>query len=189
MSAFKKVPLDSASRDQLFFFARSILNLEVGDGANNATLRAKITQAQPSLTEITVEDSAPTVVSDAEGAAEPSVTNTAKLTTHFRDDPKVRLTIMPTTESTRAKEVQIACQGETIIARRGQELSIPYRHYLVLKDAIERVARDTDELNPQTGLPIKEWVDQQSYPYQVHAMPSPEEIAAWDKRLSSVELA
>ncbi len=191
--SFKTIPLEEASREQLFHFARNVLNIEVGDGANNATIKSKIVQAKPDCTEIMVPaDAAPATASPAPGAgvvAQPAAKQSGSLTTHFRDDPKVRLQIMRTTEANRAKDVQVAVQGDVFLIRRGETVSVPYRVYLALNDAIEQVARDTDEINPATGLPIKEWVEQHSYPFQVHAMPSSEEIAAWEQRVSGLQLA
>lgn len=192
MSDSAKIPLDDANRDQLFHFARAMLNLDVNDKCNNATLRAKILAASPGTTHIFVPHTMATVIEQAPAAAAAAQVeakaSTGKLSTHFRDDPKVRLMVQETTELTRAKDVQVAVQGDVIIIRRGTEVDIPYRFYLALKDAVEQVARDTDEINPQTGLPIKEWVERHSYPFSVFSMPSQTEIDAWNKRMSNMAL-
>ena len=51
------------------------------------------------------------------------------------------------------------------------------------------VFRDTDEINPLTGMPIKEYVEQLSYPHQVFSRPSDEDIAAWHARTDDLALA
>lgn len=194
MSDTVTVTLEEATNAQLLHFAQTVMGLDVNPGTPSTTLRSKIMQARPDIDSIEVPAGKPAAgtVSNPDGthtataAAESIPQGVAGL--HFRYDPKVRLRIQGTTEATRAKDVQIACQGEVIILRRDRDVEIPYRHFLVLKDAIETVARDTDEINPLTGLPIKEWVEQNSYPYQILAMPSEEEIAAWHKRTSALQL-
>jgi len=189
MSDNIKVPIDQANREQLFYFARQILNIEIGDGANNAQIRAKIAQAAPSVTEITAPPVSAVPASEKPAApADQGSGSNRKLTTHFRDDPKVEIEIMPSADPARAKDVQIPVNGDVIIVQRQKRVSIPYRHYLALDIAREQVARDTDETNPLTGLPFKEWVDQHSYPFQVHSMPSAAEIAAWEARMTGMEL-
>jgi len=190
MSDNVKVNIDTATREQLFYYARSILNIEVNDGVNNATLRAKIQQAAPGTQDITAP--AVTSVPATEKAASKETGKAGqdrKLTTHYRDDPKVTIEVHESADPARAKEVQVAVQGDVIIMRRGKRVDIPYRHYLALCDAKEQVARDTDEINPLTGLPFKEWVEQHSYPFNTIAMPSADEVSAWEKRMSNVQLS
>lgn len=188
MSDNVKIHIDQANREQLFYFARSILNIEVGDGANNATLRGKIQQAAPGLTEITAPAASAVPATEQAPAASTESGKPRKLGTHFRDDPRVEIMIHESADPARAKDVQVSVQGDVIIMRRGTKVAIPYRHYLALNDAKEQVARDTDTINPQTGLPFKEWVEQHSYPFNVYSMPSAEEIAAWNERMSNVQL-
>lgn len=189
MSDNVKVNIDTATREQLFYFARSILNIEVGEGANNATLRAKIKQASPGIEEIMAPAVTAIPATEKPAAEEPAKGGARKLTTHFRDDPKVKIMIHESADPARAKEVQVAVQGDVIIMRRGKKVEIPYRHYLALNDAKEQVARDTDEINPVTGLPFKEWVEQHSYPFNTLSMPSAEEISAWEARTAPMQLS
>ena len=103
-------------------------------------------------------------------------------------DPKAEITIAQTSDKTRSRDVQVAVNGDVIIVQRGKRVAIPYRFYLALDNAIEKIARDTDEINPQSQMPVKEWVDQPSYSYTTHRLPSDEEIAAWHKRTDNNEL-
>lgn len=185
------IALEEASNAQLLAFGQ-VLGLDVRAGMNNATLIARIHQADPLRDKITVPAPKESTVSEP-GDQHTAVAKEGSIPagiagTHWRFDPKVRLSILPSNDGIRAKDVQIACQGEVMLIRRERPVEIPYRHYLVLKNAIETVSRDTDEINPMTGLPVKEWVEQNSYPFQVEAMPSAEEIAAWEKRVSGSEL-
>ncbi len=187
------ISIDEADNAQLLAYGQ-LLGLDVRKGMNNSTLAARIQQAQPNSDKITIPASVSTqanTIGDKAGEQKPveSASIPAGIAgTHWRFDPKVRLSILSSNDGIRAKDVQIACQGEVMIVRREREVKLPYRHYLVLKDAVEQVWRDTDDINPQTGLPFKEMVEQNSYPFQVLAMPSPEEIAAWERRVSGAEL-
>lgn len=188
MSDMISIPLDDASNKALFHYASVIMGLEVSSGANNTTLRAKILAVEPSLTEIRVPaamGATPAVTTIPAPAAPTAAASGRKLTSHFRDDPKVEITVAETSDKTRAKEVQIAVNGDVIIVKRGHKVPIPYRFYLALLNAEERIGRETDEVNPITGLPIIEFVNQPSYVFSTHSMPSEEEIAAYHARCDS----
>ncbi|WP_017182280.1 hypothetical protein [Sphingobium xenophagum] len=185
MSDTVSIPLDQARNKALFHYAAVVLGLEVSSGANDTTLRSKILAAAPDTTEIKVPanvagPAAPATVAPI--AAVENADKPRKLTSHFRDDPRVELTVMGSADKTRAKDVQIAVNGDVVIIQRGKTVDIPYRHFLALRDAVETIGRETDEINPVTGLPIIEWVDQPSYPFSVSKMPSEAEIAAYHAR-------
>lgn len=191
----KSIDLDSASNAQLRFVAETILNLDgIKDGQNNATLLAKI-RAVHSAPTIMV----PAKVADGEKKQQPAppidVAPTPEGATpkglagaHFRYDPKVEVMILTTADRTRAQDAFITCNGDTIQVKRGARVQIPYRHYVVLQNAIEQVARDTDQIHPLTGLPIKVFQEQPSYPFQLFKLPSDEEIAAWHARTDNIEM-
>lgn len=189
-----KISIDEASAKQLRDFAIKTLNLEINPSENSNSIRAKILATMPNATEIDVADApasnerkAPAAPAPAAATASAAPAGRAGL--HFKYDPKVKLRVMTTTDPTRPKEVQLAVGGDVIILKRGHDVEIPYRFYLALNDAIETVARDTDEINPTTFMPMKEWVQQHSYPFQILAMPSDAEIDAWQKRTAAIEMA
>lgn len=185
-----KIPINDATNAQLLFYAQQVVGLDVNKGASNAILRGKIEQAQPGTAEIDVEsgsltaEQAPTqntpVSSDADDGAE--TIPAGRLGAHWRYDPKVKVNISQTSDKTRSKDVHIAVNGEVIIVKRGESVSIPYRHYLALRDGVERVGIETDEINPVTHMPIIAWVDRPSYEFSVLSMPSEEEIRAFHER-------
>lgn len=197
------VSIDNASYQQLAHFITS-QNLDIPRGSNAVGLRARIRQGFPDLTEITVPDDLSaraegtaakpknTVLAPAadvgEGPSRPSFPS-GRAAQHFRYDPKVRLEVLPSSDPTRAKDVQVAVQGDVILIRRGREVEVPYRFYLALNEAVEQVARDTDQEHPESGLPIKEWVEQKSYPFSIISMPSNAEIDAWHERMAKLELS
>lgn len=191
MSNIVDVAIASASHAQLYYFASTVLGLDVGPQTNNHNLRAKIEQAKPGCVTIQAppEEAGPTAVevhSAAADSLDPPEAPAGPMGMHHRYDPQVELTVMSTADPLRAKIVTLISQGQSIMMKRGVPLRIPYRFYLCLRDAVEKVARDTDEIHPQTGLPIREFVDQHSYPYQVLRMPSDQAIAAWHERIDGI---
>jgi hypothetical protein len=193
MSETNTVPLADADFAALKAHA-TFLGLEVKNGQSNQKLRALILAARPDTKDIPLAaDAAPPAFAGDTGAAtdEPPPAPTIKAiasrsagstVAHYNDDPKVELTVARTADQFRAKDVTIGVNGDVFRIQRGQRVSVAYRVYLALEDAKEHVAVDTDEINPHTGMPIKEWQEVHSYPFSVHKMPSDEEIAAWHAR-------
>ncbi len=185
------IPIGEATNAQLLYYATAVLGLDVKPGANSTTFRAKIEAAAPGTTEISVpaklagvpEVSAP----DAPVAEQEAIPNSRE-GLHFKYDPKVLVEVHETADKTRSREVQIAVNGDVVILQRGKKQPIPYRHYLALRDAVETIGRETDEINKVTGLPIIEFVDQPSYSHSA-ILPAQELIDAWHTRVDAPEIA
>lgn len=185
-----KISIDEADNSQLFYFATNILGIDVKAGANSSTLRAKIEQAAPGTIEITAPAaSAPTqAASPTPAIRKVSGIPDGVAGLHYKYDPKVMVRIAKTNEATRSREVQLSVNGDVVILKRGETVPIPYRHFIALQNAIETVGQETDEINPVTNLPIVEFIEQPSYPFQVLDEPSDEEIAAWHARVDGYEI-
>lgn len=195
----KMIPLDEADFASLKHYAEVTLGLEVKTGTNGNQLKGKIRKANSAIEEVPV-------VEAAEQAPQPgdvvhvapvrSTTSTQATTTaqpapmahqhpmHPNNDPKVELTIMKTADKTRAKIADVMVNGVVFRIKRGERVGVPYRVFEALENAKEMQAVDTDEINPATGEPFKEWQEVLSYPYMVHRMPSDEEVQAWRARTS-----
>ncbi|SKB32384.1 hypothetical protein [Sphingopyxis flava] len=191
-----KVALGDATNAQLRYYAEGVLNIDgiKPVGQSNAFLISKIKGVLgeeveqielPSTMKLLGATSAPAL--DVAPAGEGGLPAGPE-SRHFRYDPKVEIEIQNSNDKTRSRDCYINCNGDVLQVQRGKRVKIPYRHYLVLVDAVEKVARDTDEINPITHMPVKEWVEQPSYPFSVFSLPSEEEIAAWHKRMDNVEL-
>lgn len=190
-----KVKLDDASNAQLRYYCEGVLNLDgIKKGQQDSFLIAKIRAVHgDDCTEIELPEAAQHMTGPSNAAVDIAPRGEGDIPSgpegqHYRYDPKVELTIAPTNDKTRAREVQVAVNGDAFIMQRGKKILVPYRVYLALDAAIEKVTRDTDEINPQSQMPVKEWVDQPSYPFTVHKLPSDDEIAAWHKRTDNYEL-
>lgn len=186
------IPIEQATAAQLRAFGEIHLGLEIPRTLNAATALAKIKQADPARTEITIEDPTPaaSIASPAQVAAmqaqvplaaEPAVLKAGGAMIHFTADPKVKLRVQKTGDATRAKDVTIGVNGDVWRLQRGQDVEVPYRVYLALENAKEHQAVETGELNAM-GVAAKEWQEVYSYPFQVIEMPSKEAIAEWHAR-------
>lgn len=194
MAETQKVKLEEADFASLKHYAELTLGLEIKTGTNSKQIIAKIQKADSSVEEIPVVETAQEQVGDV--VAVPEVTHSRSTTEaiagkvapatrahadpmHSSNDPKVELTVQKTADKTRAKICDIQVNGVVFRIKRGVRVAVPYRVFEALENAKEKQAVDSDELNPVTGEPYKEWEDVLSYPFQVHAMPSEEEVRQW----------
>lgn len=196
MTTKTKISIADATAAQLRWYATAVLGLEdIKKGTSASNIIGKIHAVSPNIAEIEVpedlaEDAPVQAVTPkgvtlaANGAAIPD----GRAGQHFRFDPKVTLEVNRTNDKKRAKRVFVTCNGDVIEIQRGVPVQIPYRFYLVMLDAVEKVSIELDEINPVTGLPLREWVEQQSYDFNVKATPSQEEIDAWFARTKDAVL-
>ena len=182
-----KIALNDATNPQLLHFAGVVLGIDgINRGQNNKTLIGKILAVDPTITEIEVPDdlTTPTPVEQVappQGIVPAQKVAPRKRSNHYRDDPKVTLSIAQGS-GTGVKDVQLDVNGDVVTVRRGATVDVPYRHYLALLEAKTARMVETGETNPQTGMPILEPVDEPTYPFSVVRMPSDEEIADFHAR-------
>lgn len=200
-----RIPLEDADAKTLTAFAELTLGIEVKQGTNAAQLRAKIQQAMPSIKDVPAlpepaprvavheappPPSAPAGYVPVEGenpASRPAAISfpPSEALLHPERDPKVKIRVHKTADKTRPRDVTIQNNGYVVRLRRGEVVDVPLRVYFTLMDAKEMARVDTDETHPITGMPIWSWEEVPSYPFEVLAMPSAEEIAAWQAATSS----
>lgn len=192
-----RIAIEDATAPDLREFAATQLGLEVSSSMNAKTLRSKIATVAPDLKHV------PSVSAGAAPEPEPAAIPVGYVPVEGEDpakrpaaismpagadllhqsmDPKVELEVLTTTDKARAKACTVSVNGVVTRIERGKKVSVPYRVFLAMQDAVEYQAVDTDENNPITGEPIKDWVPQHSYPFRVTKMPTDEEIADWHKR-------
>lgn len=187
-----RIPIEEADLATLKHFAELALGLEIKAGTNATNVRAKIQQAMPDCTSVPELPKAPepivAIPEPAEAAAAPAAPKATPAPASQRqsysvhrplDDPRVRLRIHKTDDKRRSKDVTVSVNGFVWRMQRGVEIDLSYRAYLALEDAKEKVAVDTDRINPFTGDPIKSWEEVHSYPFTVIRMPPQEEIDRW----------
>lgn len=202
------VALDEADIASLRQFASVTLGLEVRPGTNGPQLRGLIQKADPTISQVPVyvpegpgvpRGAAPAKPS-VSGAVRPAITANGQPVEaepastgwassvadpmHHSHDPRVLISISRTDDKRRTKDVTVQVNGVTFIIQREQEVPVPYRVYLALRDALENAAVDGDEVNPVTGDPIKVWAKVPSYPFSVIEKPPQAEVDAWLERTS-----
>ena len=173
MEQTNRIPLDDADLATLKHFAELALGIEIKDGTNSSQIRAKIKKAMPDLKDVPAIPAPPPPVVQAQANAgdeeapiqfndlgeAPSVRPAAvsrpasAALLHQVNDPRVEITIAKTAEKHRSKDVTVAVNGVTCRMKRGERINVPYRVYEALKNAIEKIQVETDEINPATGSP------------------------------------
>lgn len=207
----ERIKIDEAEAKDLRYFAEVVMGLEIKDGTNANQIRAKLKQAgytadtipapqappEPVVQYVEVPAAAPPppapAVAEAnlpegETLARPAAISrpASAALMHPSRDPKVLLMIPKTDDKRRAKDVTVGVNGDIFRMQRGTKIEVPYRVYLALEDAKEKAPVDhPTDINPLTGEPIKVWEEVHSYPFQIHRMPSDEEIARWEAETGS----
>ena len=165
----KIVTLADASKEQLRNFASRHLGIEFDTDATAAQMEAKIrTCIAKDTIEIDEPDEAVTVAASTADAPKGDMTVSGQ-------DPKVRLSIHESDSAGGKRAVPAGVNGNIMLLPRNQEIEIPYRYYLALKDAVESrwfQNSETDEL-VENKVP--------SYAYSVLQMPSQEEVDRWHR--------
>ncbi len=170
----KSIPIAEANREQLYAFAKR-QSLDVTFvGTTREQFVSLICTAFPGLAEISVEGEE-TIV------AAPVLSNATDIkSTHYRNDPKVIVNIASDDANGGNQPFPICNNGDHILVKRDTDVAIPYRHYLVLLDAVETVYRQ--ENDPATGRPRTVESTQNAVRFNAKGIPSDEEIAAFHER-------
>ena len=190
MTSLVKIPMDSASTAQLRYYAATVLGLDIPNLQNTQQLIGKILNIKPDATHIEVPEEMAGETQQSATAPQPALTEAGvplpdpdpNGPLHPTNDPRVTIIVQNSSDKTKPAECFINVNGYVIRIKRGEQVAIPYRHFLALENGIEMIARETGDINPMTGMPIMTYSEQPSYPYSVIDRPSPEVIAAWHKR-------
>ena len=194
MTSLVKIQLDSATNEQLRYYAGTVLGLdEIKKGQTADYMIGKIMAVKPDVTEIEVpEEMAIREVPMETSRVLPAVNNKTgeslpaqpdlEGVLHPANDPRVTITVQGSADPTKPQECFIAVNGYVIRIKRGVNVAIPLRHFLALQNGIEMVARETGEISQMTGMPVMDYSEQPSYPYSVIEMPAPELVARWHAR-------
>jgi hypothetical protein len=199
-----RIAIADAEAKELKAFAEMMLGIEIAHGTNAAQMRVKIQKVAPDLKEIPVLTAppaaapAPIMVQTAADvpAMVRSITGETPETRpaavsrppsaellHQSFDPKVELEVLKSSDKYRPRVATVQVNGIVTQIERGVKVEVPYRVYLALMDARENISVETDQINPATGDPVREWQEVLSYPFLVHSMPSKEEIAEWHRKV------
>lgn len=160
----RKIPIKDASAAQLRKFAIEHLGLEVKGSMNRQALIALIGQAWTEE-DIRVEEAPPEAVQSHGARARASLADGLK-------PGYARVQIHVSEEPGGTDPVPLGVNGSIMLVERGKDQDIPYRYYIVLKNAIKyQYDMDGDKINP-----IPRQIPQ--YPFSVIAINEPEEAQA-----------
>lgn len=178
----KQVPLSQVGFNDLMKFA-SAQQLEVTRGMNTDALRALIRTGCPGIETIEL-DVVESVAAEAnlDGAAE--VMTPAQATAHYRDDPKVTLMIPSEDSNGGSQPFPVCVNGEHILIGRDQDVTIPYRFFHALQNAMETVY--TQRKRP--GELAYDLVETQKrvVNYSIIEQPTRREIDEWRARTADI---
>lgn len=182
----RKVKLADATQAEMLNYCLVTLGMpkaQVPTHTGVENLRGKILSVMgPETDEITVPDLetpiAPKEVRPQHGGTVGLTQRNSGLPTaaHGLNDPKVEITIFKT-EKNKGEPIQVSVNGRLMLVPVGSRVVIPYRYYLALQNA-QTTQYDfnekTNDIDPR---------EESRHPFNVHHLPSDEEIAAWDTAL------
>lgn len=172
----KTIRLEEARYNDLMKFAKS-RDLEITRGLDAAGLLSLIKTAFPTLESIDIE------VADVADAPEESAPEAPKLSTHYRDDPKVTV-VVQSDEATGKHHLPLCVNEDHILVQRDIPVAIPYRHYLALLNMVESVQTQVfDPVNMKYNVVSH---NRKAINFSVSDLPSAAEIAAWEKRTANI---
>lgn len=171
-----KKKIDEASFNELLTAGQN-LGLDVKHGRNSKDELRDMLRAATLSDEIEVEDVSPfaSSITPIQAGGDPG---------HSRHDPKVTISITPNKEAY-GKHVPVCVNGDNLVLEVGKEVSIPYRHYLALKNAVEIVL--TQEQDSRTGELIEVETPAYTIQFNVLSLPSQAEIDAFHERTRDIK--
>lgn len=180
-----QIPIDDATKEQLLQFAAENLGMNMHPNTGLGKVRANIRKAwsAPHIVLFNPVDRGPTDVEDLE--ATPSNSGQSEnLTANIRalggssskNDPKVRMIVNEQEGAGGKRPIYVGVNGVAMLIPRGEEVDVPYRYYLVLKAAVQTLFEQDDATHELNSRSV------QSYPFQVVALPSQEEMEKWHQQ-------
>ncbi|MEQ1888650.1 MAG: hypothetical protein ABL951_05650 [Alphaproteobacteria bacterium] len=160
MSQSKIIPVEEATLAELRSYLAVVLDVKYDEKAKEKALRDQLKDlGHP---EITVMIEQP----DMPSAAPPDAPAGP------RPEPMVRLTIHPAEGKGGDEKFPIAWKGRLIALERGKESVIPYKYYLILRDAVGEDYEQDDKYTIHKR-------QTRAVSYTVNEMPPQSEIDAW----------
>jgi hypothetical protein len=195
----KTVKFEDASHAELVYFAVTVKGIEIKPGTNATQIRSKIRTVDPEIAEFDVPDDLEAagaksaeaaqsveigVRSGARQVPEPQRGGPLPASSH-KNDPTIDIYIPSTKDPGGEREVQVAVNGYLWLIKRDQWITVPYRVFRALENAVE-TTHEWDLGGGEGGTTTKTRRDTPSYPFNYRNGPSEAEIAAWHQRASSI---
>lgn len=183
-----KIQIADATDDQLREFARLTLALDETKLGDRQTMLGLISSAWPQdFITLQVEVDANGVVQDQNLVQE--ILPQQRLRGSIEDDePRVVIRIMQTEMPGGRDPVPIGVNGVTVVAQRNMDVSMPYRFYLALLNAVRTIV---DQVPSPDNPRMRDTIEMQvtNYPVTVIKPADPQAVQAWFERTKDLELA
>lgn len=173
-------PINEATPEERLIYAKSFLNLEIPDDADEAQVLTLLHAAQPQSEMIFVEESAPEIDRIDPPALNESLTeNAARVAGSLGHiDPRAIIHIMKIEGNegeTINDDVGVGVDGRIWQLKRGVDLNVPWRVVEALSLTEQTIIRHNDkgDVIERTSRRI---------PYTIISQPSPEEIEEWHRK-------
>lgn len=183
--AIHPVALADATPEQRFDFARLFLNLDVSPTDSEDAVLAKITAAQPGVTQIFVaEADTPEQVAAQETeevSLKPEESQGKMAGTLGRGDPRA-IIMIPATETedgSGSRDVVVGVNGRAWQLKRGVDLNVPYRVVVALQNAEADIVRHRNDEGHEGEVTITK---AKRFVVQIIEGPTKAEIDAWLER-------
>lgn len=175
-----QVNINDVPIEQLFVYAQSF-NLDATPGVtSDADLRAMVRAAIGGLDTIEIDLGEP---EETRSVAQQISSN--RDLSHYSNDPKVIINIASDDMNGGSRPFPIGVNGVPIWVRRDEDVAIPYRFYLALKNAVEKDFEVYTD--PVTGLLKERQFERQAHRFTVVSMPSKQEIDAFHERTRHIK--
>lgn len=164
-----KIPIENASRDELFRFGTEVLGLDIDKRCNEATVRGKISNVfQGDMITLNTSDAHDHQAGDA-----PAIKEGVVYRGGGKGDPKVTLVVNEQEGEGGRRPVFVSVNGVAMLIPRNKKVTIAYRYYEALKNAV-RTSYEQDQRSGDIHSS-----DVPTYPFNIVSMPSEDEIEAW----------
>lgn len=181
----RPVALDEATPEQRNAYARNFLQLDVSDADGDEAVRAKITTAQPGVTQIFInEPDSPEEIAAQE-------TETVELRAEEakgrqagglgKGDPRAIIFIPPieTEDDSGGRDVPVGVNGRGWLLKRGYDLNVPWRVVIALQNAKADIVRHRSDEGHEGEVVVTK---ANRFNFNFVEKPSQAEINAWLER-------
>jgi hypothetical protein len=177
----RQIKFNDATRDELIQFAMESLGMKFHPKTGLAKIAAGVKSVWRNdfITLYTEAEEGPKVEDVKKGVNEDgAMTVEASIRAlsggSSKNDPKVRMIISQSEGAGGQRPVFVMVNNVPMLLPRGEEIDVPYRYYLALRNAVGEAVEMDLETYDLTSRSVF------SYPFQVSQLPTQEEMKDWN---------
>ena len=177
----RQIKIEDATKEELLKFANEKLGLaKIHHATGRGKILAKIRQAwTPDYIELHGEsDNAPANDNTPKPANDNAAEDKIRALTggSSKGDPMVRMFINEAEGAGGQRPVFVSVNHVPFLIPRGEEVDVPYRFFLALKNAVGTIYEQDTNTYEVPGREVP------TYPYNVVRMPTPDEMVDWNRQ-------